>query len=303
MFQAQSSQASAEVSVSDEQSDARNVAGLQPLTCGREREALAFLAARPVHTVVMASYIRDNGFDVHLNRGTFYGCRDAAGRLVGVALIGRVVLCAAHTDAALAAFAAQTRAYQQAHLVMGEEAQVVRFWQHYAEPARLAQQDRYELLLLRQRPAEETAAIEGLRLATVAELDAVQAAHVELLCSERGVSSLEVDPASSRARTLKRIEQGRVWVWMEEGRLLFKSDVVSDTPEVSYLEGVYTHPSVRGTGYGSRCLTQLCRELLHGTDALCLLVNEQNARAREFYLRVGFTPAGRYATLFLRPHA
>ena len=56
--------------------------------CNRQ-EVLVFLAKRPLHTVIMSSFVRDNGLVSPLNRGTFYACRDEEGRLVGVALIGQ----------------------------------------------------------------------------------------------------------------------------------------------------------------------------------------------------------------------
>ncbi len=72
-------------------SSARQVSGatLPALRLGdeQEREVLTFLAERPVHTVIMAGFIRDNGLVSPLNRGTFYGYRDHTGRLRGVALI------------------------------------------------------------------------------------------------------------------------------------------------------------------------------------------------------------------------
>src|SRR6185436_12983053 len=58
------------------------------LTEDDRNEVFAFLAERPLHTVAMAGFIRDNGFDSPHNRGTFYGCRNSEGRLEGVALIG-----------------------------------------------------------------------------------------------------------------------------------------------------------------------------------------------------------------------
>src|SRR2546426_1444342 len=57
-----------------------------------EAEVLAFLAARPIHTVIIAGFIRDNGLMDPLNRGTFYACRDGEGRLEGVAVIGHHTL-------------------------------------------------------------------------------------------------------------------------------------------------------------------------------------------------------------------
>ncbi len=76
--------------------------------------------------------------------------------------------------------------------------------------------------------------------------------------------------------------------------------MVSETPQASYLEGVYVDAAERGRGYGLRCLSQLSRALLARTEALCLLVGEHNRRARAFYRRAGFAPHGRYGTILLR---
>ncbi|HEX8096822.1 MAG TPA: hypothetical protein VF507_02245, partial [Pyrinomonadaceae bacterium] len=76
-----------------------------PLTNEHKAEVLDFLAARPLHTVIMTGHIQDNGLESPNNRGTFYGCRNSAGRLEGVALIGHATLIEARTDEALRAFA------------------------------------------------------------------------------------------------------------------------------------------------------------------------------------------------------
>src|SRR5437588_10258634 len=76
---------------------------VQALADGHKEEVLQFLSSRPVHTVVMAGFIRDNGLVSPLNRGTFYGCRDEQGRLRGVALIGHATLIETESDEALAA--------------------------------------------------------------------------------------------------------------------------------------------------------------------------------------------------------
>ena len=58
------------------------------LTEDERDEVLEFLSLRPIHTVAMAGFIRDNGLVSELNRGSFYGCRNAQGQLDGVALVG-----------------------------------------------------------------------------------------------------------------------------------------------------------------------------------------------------------------------
>src|SRR5689334_20407736 len=76
-----------------------------PLRNKSKDEALHFLAARPLHTVVMSGLIIDNGLESGLNRGTFYGQRNSVGALEAVALIGHTTMVEARTDAALRALA------------------------------------------------------------------------------------------------------------------------------------------------------------------------------------------------------
>src|ERR1043165_8912339 len=106
---------------------------VHPLTeAHSEAEVLAFLAERPVRTVVMAGLIRDNGLESPFNRGTFYACRDSEGRLAGVALVGHATFVEARTEAALRAFAGLAQKERGAHMILGEQGLIHRFWGHYA---------------------------------------------------------------------------------------------------------------------------------------------------------------------------
>ncbi|MGB7926352.1 MAG: GNAT family N-acetyltransferase [Pyrinomonadaceae bacterium] len=265
-----------------------------------EAEVLDFLGARPLHTVVMAGFIRDNGLESPFNRGAFYGCRNRRGQLEGVALIGHVILVEARTVSALKAFARQAQGCTRAHMTMGEQERVACFWSYYAEgglpPRRLCR----ELLFEQRWLAESHAPAPGLRPATLYDLPLVMPAHASMAHAESGVDPLEVDPSGFRLRLARRIEQGRVWVWIENASLIFKADVISDTPEVNYLEGVYVNPAERGKGYGLRCMTQLSRTLLARTKSLCLLVNEENQDALSLFYRAGYKLRSYYDTIFLQ---
>ena len=280
-------------------------AGL-PLTTGELAEAereevLAFLAERPVHTVCMAGLIRDNGVESPHNRGTFYGCRNSEGRLEGVALVGHHTLCEARTRRARRELALAAQVSTRTHLIMGVAEEVEEFWSTYADEGQQMRRACRELLFELTRPVEAGTEVEGLRLANAADLDAVVPVHAGLCEAESGVNPLDTDPEGFRARCLRRMEQGRTFVLMsEDGRLLFKADIQSHTPEVVYLEGVYVHPSARGTGLGRRCLTQLTRDLLtHSTRKICLLANDENPAAHSFYRMCGFRQRGAYDTIFL----
>src|SRR5215210_5465362 len=81
-------------------------------------EVLAFLAERPLHTVCLIGFIRDNGLVSPLNRGTFYGCRNSEGRLEGVALIGHATLIEARTRRASREFALVAQCRTDGHVIM-----------------------------------------------------------------------------------------------------------------------------------------------------------------------------------------
>ena len=272
---------------------------VQTLAEEHREETLQFLASRPVHTVVIAGFIRDNGMDSPLNRGTFYGCRNNEGRLIGVALIGHATLIETDSDEALAAFARVARRCPRTHVMMGERDRIERFWEYYAEDGRSPRLICRELLMEQRWPIQVRDPVPGLRLATPADLEQVMVAQAQMAFAESGVNPLESDPEGFRRRCLRRIEQGRVWVWTEDGRLLFKADIVSETPEVKYVEGVWVAPDQRGRGYGLRCLSQVSRELLAKSGSVTLLVNEKEQAAVSFYRRAGYKLRSQYDTIFL----
>jgi predicted GNAT family acetyltransferase len=272
---------------------------IRPLGLGHEREVLAFLAQRPIHTVIMAGFIRDNGLVSPLNRGTFYGCRDAAGHLEGVALVGHVTMVETESDEALELFAQLARKYQHAHLIIGEQQKVERFWEFYGPTGQSMRRLCRELLFEQSWPVEVHEAVD-LRLATLGDLEQLLPVHAQLAFEECGINPLERDPIGFRERTTRRIEQGRVWVSMDQGRLVFKADVISDTPEQIYIEGVYVNPQDRGKGYGARFVSQLSRCLLERTRSVSLLVNEKDQVAQACYRKAGYRECGYYDTVYLQ---
>jgi hypothetical protein len=143
--------------------------------------------------------------------------------------------------------------------------------------------------------------VAGLREATPNDLPRILPVFAQMVVAESGVNPLEVDPAGFHQRWLRRIEQHRVWLWTENGRLIFSASIVSEAARVSYLEGIYVDPEMRGKGLGSRCLVQLSHHLLERADTLCLFANEENAPAQAFYLKAGFEPVCYYDTIFLHP--
>jgi GNAT superfamily N-acetyltransferase len=248
---------------------------------------------------MMSGLIRDNGLESPLNRGTFYACRDSRGSLAGVSLIGEITMVEAHTDAALAALARRMHGVDNIHMIIGEQRQTGRFWDYYAATGQEMRLFCRELLFELRYPVEVHPLVPGLRPATFGELEPLMTVHAEMARAESGVNPLEVDPAGFRQRCARRIEQGRTWAYMKDGRLTFKADVISETPEITYLEGVYVSPEERGHGYGVRCLSQLSQHLLPQSKSICVLVNERNQAAQAFYRKARYKLDGIYDTVFL----
>jgi uncharacterized protein len=269
------------------------------LTHEFEAEALDFLSHRPAHTVAMAGFIRDNGLVSDLNRGTFYGCRNRQGQLEGVALIGHATLLETTTDRALQAFADLTRQSATPHLIMGEQERIDEFWNYYSEDGQEMRFGSRELLLELKWPIMVRNEIREMRMATSADLDLLLPVHAQMAVEESGINPLEVDPDGFRDRYARRIDRGRTWVCVQDGRLTFKAEVIAETPEAVYLEGVWVAPDQTGTGYALGCLSQLARNILSRAQSLVLLVNEENKRAQHCYKKAGFNLRGTYDTIFL----
>jgi predicted GNAT family acetyltransferase len=270
------------------------------LTNQDRNEVLAFLAERPIHTVCMVGFIRDNGLESLLNRGAFYGCRNSEGRLEGVALIGHTTLIEVRTDRALKEFALTAQVCSNTFMIMGEQERIEQFWNSYADEGQEIRLICQELLFELRSQVQVRERVEGLRLATLADLELIAPVHAAMAEAESGVNPLSKDPAGFLQRCARRIEKGRVFVLVEDDQLIFKADIQADTPDVVYLEGIYVNPAKRGQGIGRRCLSQLTQSLLSRSKSVCLLVNENNEKAHAFYRLSNFKLRGYYYTTFMQ---
>jgi predicted GNAT family acetyltransferase len=279
----------------------------EPLTVSRKIEALsnqhqdevlAFLSRRPVHTVFMAGLIRDNGIISFRNRGTFFGYRNHRGELAGVALIGQKTLVEATDDFAFETFASLVPENTYAHLIRGEQNQIDALLPYYEAAGRSPRLVRAEILLEQQHALRSVPGEPNLRVAAAADLQAVVSINASMAFEENGIDPRQRDPEGLCERAARRISQGRVWILTQRGKIIFKVDVISETPQAAFLEGVYVAPEVRRQGYGLRCMTQLGRMMLDHVKTLCLVVNEGNVKARAFYLTAGYSFNSNYTTAY-----
>lgn len=273
---------------------------LQLLSETDKDEVFAFLKIRPLHTVVMTSLIQDNGMENADLRGKFYGYRNAQGVLEGVALIGHTTLIEARSEDSLMAFASIARKSETPiHLMMSDGKSIETFWQLYAVNNRTPRLVCSELLFELNYPFLVQKCEWNVRLAEASELQQIAEAHDEVAFMESGVSPMLKDREGFLKRCLKRIEQRRTFVVFENGKLLFKADIVAETAEVIYLEGIYVAPESRGRGVGSSCLANLGLQLLERVQNVCLLSNVEFKAAHRSFEKAGFKNTDCCQTIFV----
>ncbi|MCY7347802.1 MAG: GNAT family N-acetyltransferase [Pyrinomonadaceae bacterium] len=273
---------------------------LQILTAADTEEVLSFLKIRPVQTVVMTSFIQDNGMENADNRGKFYGYRSAAGKLEGVALIGHTTLIEARSEDSLTAFAVAARQSETPiHIMMADGKTIEAFWRHFTGDNRPARKVCTELLFELNFPFFVQNCDWDVRVANADELEQIAVAHDEVAFIESGVSPLQKDRAGFLKRCLKRIEKGRTFVVFDNGKLIFKADIVAETSDVVYLEGIYVAPEYRGQGVGSGCLSKLGQQLMEKVENVCLLSNVEFAAAHRSFVKAGFKNTDCCQTIFV----
>jgi len=137
----------------------------------------------------------------------------------------------------------------------------------------------------------------GLRPSTLADLDllvpACAAAHRE----EIGIDPMRRDPDGFRWRTRLQVEDGRSWLWLEDGVIRFKAEASAWTPNAVQLQQVWVDPQARGRGYAQRGMRDLCRLLLARVPAVCLFVRPENDVAMHVYERIGMRRTISYRSL------
>jgi RimJ/RimL family protein N-acetyltransferase len=137
----------------------------------------------------------------------------------------------------------------------------------------------------------------GLRAATTDDLGLLLPACAATHREELGVDPLERDPEGFRRRTVSQIQEGRSWLWVEDGVILFKAEASAWTPQAVQLQQVWVDPGARRRGYARRGLADLARLLLERTPSVCLFVRPENEPAIRLYEAIGMKRVGSYRSV------
>jgi predicted GNAT family acetyltransferase len=183
-------------------------------------------------------------------------------------------------------------------MLIGEQGAVTELWD--AVQGRLA-------ALREDRPGQPVYVLDtapepggtGLRAATLRDLDLLVPACAAAHEVELGIDPLRRDPEGFRWRTRAQIEDGRSWLWEEDGLIRFKAEASAWTPAAVQLQQVWTDPAARGRGYAAAALRDLIRLLLERVPRVCLFVRAENTAAIRLYDRVGMRHVLDYRSVLL----
>jgi ribosomal protein S18 acetylase RimI-like enzyme len=248
-------------------------------------QTLAFCAQDPVERVFLEDAAR-RGY------GRFVAVGD--GELTALCHAGANLVpsgtgCGAFADAAIAA---------RPRMLIGEAGAVGELWDAARSRLPEPREDRLHqpVYTLDEPPAPGGT---GLRAATPGDLETLIPVCAEAHRLELGVDPLARDADGFRWRTATQIDDGRSWLWLEDGVVRFKAEASAWTPRAVQVAQVWTDPEARGHGYATRGLADLCRLLLASTPTVTLFVRTDNAPAIALYERLGMRKSLEYRSVLL----
>jgi RimJ/RimL family protein N-acetyltransferase len=247
-------------------------------------QILAFCAEEPIERVFLEDIARRG-----LGR---FSALQRDGALVALCHVGANVVPSGEQCSAFA----EATARGQARMIIGEEAAVAALWDEARSRMPTPRDDRpgQPVYVLADAPPPGDTQLRAARSADLELLvPACAAAHHE----EIGIDPMRRDAEGFRWRTRAQIEEGRSWLWVEDGVILFKAEASAWTPSAVQLQQVWVDPEVRNRGYAKRAMQDLCRLLLDRVPNVCLFVRPENAPAIRVYEGIGMQRTISYRSL------
>ena len=247
-------------------------------------QILDFCAEDPVERVFLEDVARRG-----LGRFTALASN---GKLTALCHVGANIVPSGEGCAAFADAAARGRA----RMLIGEERAVGELWEAARRRLPPPREDRPgQPVYVIDEPPEPGHT--GLREATLTDLDLLVPACARAHFEEIGLNPLERDPEGFRWRTQAQIGEGRSWIWVEDGVILFKAEASAWTPRAVQLQQVWVDQRARNRGYGKRGMRDVCRRLLAQVPVVCLFVRADNAPAIRVYEAIGMRRTITYRSL------
>lgn len=268
--------------------------------------AYAYCEKQPHACAFIAGWIREGGLAQapRVPRGWLLAEMDRGGPVQGLVYIsdtGIILPALSSPEAEQDLVRIGQRNPAAARVLVGERTQLARIWRGLELTGARARQVRDQRGYLVSRGDFRPAGTLDLVPATESCLDALVEASAAMAREEARDDPQRRNPAVFRDRIRERMMRGRDLVYLEAGRLLFKSNVSTISPMAGQVEGIYTLPSARRTGLGTRGTSTVTQWVLEQAEQAFLLVNEDNQPAQRLYERLGYRYVIQSRTIFVAP--
>jgi len=262
-------------------------------------EVLAICDRDPVTNVFVGARVRAAGLDPARLGAQVWG-HPSGGKLVSLCYAGANLVPVAATPEAITAFAGRARSQgRRCSSLVGPAGDIEALWallRPYWGPPRQVRA-RQPVLAISGPPA--CAPDPLVRRVRPGELDLLMPACIAMFTEEVGVSPTAGDGgAAYRARVAELVRAGRAFARFSGGRVVFKAEIGSVTPQVCQVQGVWVHPACRGRGLAAPGMAAVVQEARRSiAPVVSLYVNDFNIPARAAYRRAGFSQVGTFMSV------
>lgn len=268
-----------------------------------DRDAvLAFCAASPAATVFVAARLLDGS--LRGRTGSLLGRRDESGRIDSLVWASANIVPLGLDPTSAGAYADRLRRWRhRCASILGPSDQVALLWSRLADdwgsPRAIR---RHQPLLTTTTPpsALGVPVSRDVRPARRSEVDLVLPAAEHMFTAEIGYPPYVGSARAYRHSLLALVEEGRTYVVVEDGKVVFKADVGSVALDCAQVQGVWLSPELRGRGRAVPYMAAVVEQVMNDhAREVSLYVNDFNAPALATYFRCGFTEVGSYTTVLL----
>lgn len=272
---------------------------------GHARAAFAFCEQNPNRSTYIAGWIEDGGLaeTPTAPRAWLLGDTDGDDVLRGLVYVSDtgIVIPAIRDEAAIEELGKLGKRNPSAmRVIVGERSTVGRLWQlleHTGMVARILR-DQLGYSVDRTNFTDPPASL-TLERGGTEYLDQIVDASAAMALEEARDDPQGRNPELFRARIEERLERGRDFIHVENGRVVFKTNVSAVSSVGGQIEGIYTLPAHRGRGLGLAGTASITRWVLERAERAFLLVNDDNETAIRIYEKLGYSKVLESRTIFV----
>lgn len=266
------------------------------LDASHTSEILAVLRREPLTSMLAVPFVGRMG-----GGSVFLGADRPGGELAGLVWSGSNVVPAGDLDAMDAIIPALQRRGRRCTSIVGRADLVLRIWDGVQGRWGKAREVRDDQPCLVTRAAPLVEGDPRVRRATASDFPILLPAAVAMFTEEVGYDPTRV--GGGYALYVEGLATaGRSYIITDRigGRetVIFKADIGSLWEGIAQIQGVWTHPALRGQGLATAGMAAAVEQIrAQVAPVVSLYVNAFNHSARRVYEKVGFIQEATYATV------